>query len=238
MRVIPIAWTVVDLPLLEELTDHRYDTQKAESLGGADDLAEFAGRTCYLSYSRPNPATASNEGYLANIIRQEHFSVLEHGSVSFYVDGVSRAFLAEITRHRHSSPSVTSQRYVDAHNLDWVIPPLVSELPQEDQKEAQQIIDDHQLTSLDAYDRLNELFAKHGYKRKQSREAARAVLPNATESPMVLTGNIRTWRYIISKRHHGAADKEIQAFAKEVLRHLRHITPNSVQDIPDEPFGS
>lgn len=237
MKVVPIAWTVVDLPLLEELVPG-YDTQRAASQGGADDLAEFAGRNCYLSWNRPNPATATNEGYLANIIRQEHYSVLEHGSVSFYVSGISRALLAELTRHRHLSFSVVSQRYVDAHDLDWVVPPIVDELEDDTQELVYSIIDDHQVTSLETYDRLFEIFTKHGYKRKQSREAARAVLTNATESPLVVTGNVHAWRYVISKRYHIAADKEIQAFGKEVLHHLRHIAPNSVQDMGNDPFGS
>ena len=73
-----------------------------------DTLAEFAGRSCYQAWSKPNPATRANKDYLANIIRQQHTSVLEHASASFYITGVSRAFLCELTRHRHLSFSVQS----------------------------------------------------------------------------------------------------------------------------------
>src|ERR1041384_519956 len=44
-----------------------------------DELSEFAGRNCYQSWERPNPATASTGGYIENILRQQHYSVLEHG---------------------------------------------------------------------------------------------------------------------------------------------------------------
>jgi thymidylate synthase (FAD) len=74
-------------------------------------------------------------------------------------------------------------------------------------------------------------------KRKQAREAARCVLPNAAPVDMVVTGNLRAWRDVLGKRHHVAADAEIQEFAKRVLAKLRSIAPNSVQDIPDEPYG-
>jgi thymidylate synthase (FAD) len=54
------------------------------------------------------------------------------------------------------------------------------------------------------------------------------------DTPMVVTGNIRAWRDVLSKRYHIAADREIQGFAEEVLRHLRVLAPNCVQDIGDK----
>src|SRR3954469_20972457 len=92
---------------------------------GGQALAEAAGRACYQSWAKPNPATATNAGYLANILQQQHESVVEHASVSFYVTGVSRSLLAELSRHRHISLSVVSQRYVDESNADMVIPPVL-----------------------------------------------------------------------------------------------------------------
>ena len=51
---------------------------------GGEALAEFAGRACYQSWSKPNPSTATNAGYLRHILEVGHLSVLEHGSVTFY----------------------------------------------------------------------------------------------------------------------------------------------------------
>ena len=58
---------------------------------GGEALAEFAGRACYQSWKKPNPATATNAGYLQHILEVGHYSVLEHGSVTFYVTGASRS---------------------------------------------------------------------------------------------------------------------------------------------------
>ena len=63
-----------------------------------EDVLEFAGRSCYESFNKPNPATAKNKDYLANIIEQGHESVLEHGSVTFYITGVSRSCTHELVR--------------------------------------------------------------------------------------------------------------------------------------------
>ncbi|MGC9439299.1 FAD-dependent thymidylate synthase [Streptomyces sp. WG5] len=199
-----------------------------------DALAEFAGRLCYKSFNRPNPKTARNEDYLRNIIDQGHFSVLEHSSVSFLVRGVSRAFLAELTRHRHLSFSVVSQRYVDYSETEPVIPPAL-----ENSAYGDGLLHGIYYQATQAYEKLVEhLVTREGMKRKQAREAARAVLPNAAPVDMVVTGNLRAWRDVLGKRWHMAADVEICRFAGLVLSHLRDIAPNSFQDVPDEPYGS
>src|SRR4051794_31644263 len=71
---------------------------------GGQALAEFAGRACYQSWGKPNPATATNAGYLRHILEVGHLSVLEHGTVSFYLTGISRSLTHELIRHRHFSP--------------------------------------------------------------------------------------------------------------------------------------
>jgi thymidylate synthase (FAD) len=200
--------------------------------GHADALAEFAGRLCYKSFDRPNPATAANVDYLANILRQQHFSVLEHASATFLVRGVSRALLAELSRHRHLSFSVVSQRYVDYNGTSPVIPPAI-----ENEPDMVAELCDQYAEALVSYDELTARLIRKGYSRKQAREAARAVLPNAAPVDMVVTGNLRAWRDVLGKRHHVAADAEIQRFAALILAELRNVAPNSMQDIPKEPYG-
>lgn len=233
MEVTPIASTMIDENLLGEVTP--YIPHTASDI---DELAEFAGRNCYQSWRRPNPTTAENDGYLANILNMGHESVLEHGSVTFHVADASRAFLAEITRHRHLSFSVLSQRFVDSAQLPAVIPPAVEELEDQHYPLALAMIEEHAYQSQDLYERLTGMLQANGDGRKQAREAARAVLPNCLDSPMVITGNLRAWRDVLRKRHHVAADRELQDFASEVLDCLRKICPHSVQDIPEEPYGS
>lgn len=206
------------------------------SPSAADELAEFAGRNCYRSFHRPNPKTRENKDYLAHIIESGHESVLEHASATFYIEA-SRSVLTELERHRHLSFSVVSQRYVDPTPLGVHWPPVLAKLSDLDRAYAEDTL----LAAKDGADRayaaLMRIFEANGLPRKQAREAARAVLPNMTNSPMVVTGNHRAWRYVIKARWHEAADAEIRELAGELLRQLRKIAPHSYQDIPDVPYS-
>ncbi|OAN37483.1 FAD-dependent thymidylate synthase [Mycolicibacterium iranicum] len=199
--------------------------------GGAA-LVEFAGRACYQSWSKPNPRTATNAAYLRHIIDVGHFSVLEHASVSFYITGVSRSCTHELIRHRHFSYSQLSQRYVPEDDSQVVVPPGIEDDP------------DLLHTFLDAADasratysellaRLEAKLADSGnatLRRKQARQAARAVLPNATETRIVVTGNYRAWRHFIAMRASEHADVEIRRLAIECLRQLIDVAPQVFSD--------
>ena len=95
---------------------------------------------------------------------------------------------------------------------------------------------DHWEASLDLYSLILVRMQAKGIDGKKAREAARAVLPNATPVDFVVTGNLRCWRDVLGKRYHMAADAEIREFATEVLGHLTEIAPHSVQDIPSQPW--
>jgi thymidylate synthase (FAD) len=194
----------------------------AEDADG-DALAEFAGRACYQSWERPNPKTATNQGYLKNIIMMQHYSVLEHGSATFYITGVSRSLTHELVRHRHLSFSQLSQRYVDESDVAFVTPPALSGMT---------IVPLGQLTTdiIQAYKKIVDTLTTVGLSRKEARQAARAVLPNATETKIVVTGNYRAWREFIDKRATLAADVEICALAVEICEQLKTIAPNIFQD--------
>ncbi|AOT24703.1 ThyX-like thymidylate synthase [Mycobacterium phage Stasia] len=238
MKVKLIAATEIDPYVLQELgyTPHPYETAGGIGDFDADELAEFAGRNCYRSFNRPNPATRENEDYLAHILEVGHESVLEHASATFYIEA-SRSVLTELERHRHLSFSVVSQRYVNPVPLGVHVPPALDLLPAEDRQSAEWVLKDSVAKAAQAYDNLEYLFTRNGLPRKQAREAARSVMPNMTNSPMVVTGNHRAWRYVIKARWHEAADREIRALAGELLAQLREIAPNTYQDIPTEPYS-
>ncbi|QBJ04849.1 ThyX-like thymidylate synthase [Mycobacterium phage Elephantoon] len=233
MKVQLIAETAINIP---ELADLGYSVHPLEE-ESADELAEFAGRNCYQSFNRPNPATASNEFYLAHILDVGHESVLEHASATFFIEA-SRSVLTELERHRHLSFSVLSQRYVDPVPFGYHVPPVVEKLPEVARQVASAILQEANWVAAENYDKLLNIFEEQGLPRKQAREAARAVLPNMTNSPMVVTGNHRAWRTVIKARWHAAADAEIRELAGELLTQLREIAPNTYQDIPTTPYGS
>src|SRR5213592_1351562 len=116
-----IAWTQFAVP---------DDVPWSTDADGGQALAEFAGRACYQSWSKPNPSTATNAGYLRHILEVGHLSVLKHGVVTFYLTGVSRSFTHELIRHRHFSYSQLSQRYVPERNAAMVEPGVIAEDPE------------------------------------------------------------------------------------------------------------
>lgn len=213
----------------------------------ADELAEFSGRACYQSWTRPNPKTRENVDYMKHILELAHESVLEHASATFYIEGVSRSLTHELCRHRHLSFSQLSQRYVAEDDAQLVTPPAIESHSRDNGDSPDSFITDvgeawddiesgRILDFRGAYQRLVKSLTDEGLPRKQAREAARAVLPNATETKIVVTGNMRAWRDVLKKRWHVAADAEIRQLAGELLRQLREIAPNTFQDIPGTPY--
>lgn len=204
-------------------------------LYGGSTLVEFAGRACYQSWNRPNINTANNENYIRHILRVGHLSVLEHASATFYVEGVSRSLTHELVRHRHLSFSQLSQRFVNEDRVDgYVTPPLLVDIPDDsdgvDRGLAADVLrrlDDEART---AYSDLVEMLTSRGVNRKQAREAARCVLPNMTETKIVVTGNYRAWRHFINLRATVQADAEIRELALLVLSSLSGIAPNVFSD--------
>ena len=155
---------------------------------GGEALVEFAGRACYQSWDKPNPRTATNAGYLRHILEVGHLSLLEHASVTFYISGISRSCTHELIRHRHFSYSQLSQRFVPEHDSNVVAPPAIVGDP-----ELEDLFAAATDASRAAYtELLAALEAKFAdvpnaiLRRKQARQAARSVLPNATETKIVV----------------------------------------------------
>lgn len=234
MKVTCIASTYFeDLPESVEDTAFGY-MHKGKPFQSGDRLAHFAGRSCYQAWEMPREATSNDEGYLANIISQGHFSVLEHASVTFYVEGVSRNMTHELIRHRHLSYSELSQRYVKMDDSIITIHPTLDKEPFG--VEEWSTVGAVQREAVTAYENLVERLESAGIKGKKAREAARGVIPGGVETAIVVSGNYRAWRDMLQKRYSVHADAEIREFATEVLRQLKEMAPASFQDFPDTPF--
>ena len=223
LKVQAIAWTHFEPP-----ADVPWETD-AE---GGEALAEFAGRACYQSWKKPNPATATNAGYLNHILEVGHLSVLEHGSVTFYLSGISRSLTHELIRHRHFSYSQLSQRYVPEKDAAMVEPDVIASDPELHAKFV--AASEAAVTAYtELLEGLEKKFADVSHatlRRKQARQAARALLPNATETRIVVTGNYRAWRHFVAMRASEHADVEIRELAIACLRELNRIAPNAFAD--------
>lgn len=203
-------------------------------LGDSSDgerLAEFAGRLCYMSQA--NPAGRATRDYIENIKKQRHGSVLEHATYSLLLEGVSRALTHELVRHRAGVAfSQLSQRYVDESEASFVVPPaILGDVALEAQWRSEMERAQAAYVAL-----VQELIERYGWvadrvhRRKMAREAARGVLPNSTETKVVVTANARAWRTILELRAGEGADLEIRRLAVGVVRTLQREAPSFFSD--------
>ncbi len=194
-------------------------------------LAEFAGRLCYMS--QKNPANRGTREYLENIKKQGHGSVLEHANYSLLIEGVSRSLTHELVRHRAGfAYSQLSQRYVDESQAAFVVPPAILG---DDALLAQWTaqMETAQATYIALVEKLMERYgwvADKVHRRKMAREAARGVLPNSTETKIVVTANARAWRTMLELRSSEGAEFEIRRMAVATLRLLQTEAPGFFSD--------
>ena len=166
-----------------------------------------------------------------------HASPIEHASFTFGIEGVSRTFLAQVTRHRIASFSVQSQRYVRLDDFRYVIPPEIEAIPEAKEAFLASMNEDA-ARYLDLVKKLEEghtarLMAE-GMPEKQARakaskqanEDARFVLPNACETKMVVTMNARSLQNFFHLRCCSRAQWEIRALAEEMLRLVYPVAPH------------
>jgi len=182
----------------------------------------IAGRLCYSSVGieelKEKLTQEKIEDILNKIIKSGHLSVLEHASFSFGIEGVSRALLAQLTRHRIASFSVQSQRYVKFNKgIDFVIPPTI----EKDEKLLKQY-NEFLKTSQQYYNK----FIEAGIPA----EDARYVLPNASATKIVMTMNARELRHFFELRCCNRAQWEIRNMACRMLKLAKEVAPILFKD--------
>lgn len=199
-------------------------------------------RQCYSHKTALEVLETESEKYFGNkgkeakrlfrqIVMSKHTSTLEHLNFTFAIEGVSRSLLAQLTRHRHMSFSVQSQRYCKfssdsrSGGFDYVVPDSIKDevVTREidgDTYEAnpKQAFDDMMRTIQEYYDFLRKCGVPA--------EDARAVLPNVATCNLVLTANLRTLLDFYSKRKAGnGAQKEISDLAEELKNRVIEVEP-------------
>jgi thymidylate synthase (FAD) len=191
-------------------------------LSEAAQLCKAAGQLCYMSFGPKRTYNADAARYFHNIMESGHGSVLEHANFSFLFYGISRSVTHELVRHRAGFGfSQLSQRYVSGKVLRFVERPeyqgdaalheaferRIDLAAQDYEQTAQRLLEQQksgvELLSGEARTDL----------RKKVQQAARSVLPNETEAPIVVTGNVRAWRHFLEMRANAHAETEIRALA-------------------------
>ena len=174
--------------------------------------------------------------FLDNLMSLGHESPLEHMSFTFGIEGVSRSFLAQITRHRIASYSVKSQRYVKEGQFEFITPPEIAA-----DERASEIFQNAMRQDMEQYNELTDILkAKHtkafleqGLEQKVAErkaekkaiEDARYVLPNSCETKMVATFNARSLLNFFRHRCCERAQWEIRDCAVQMLKLVREVAP-------------
>lgn len=179
-------------------------------------VIERAGRTSYQSFEKEGEGT--ERSFIKMLLKRGHHSVLEHGWATFRIKEISRALSHQFVRHRIASFTQKSQRYVDESNFSWITPPSISQNPS-----AVKIYEELMKKAREAYRKLKEMGIKS--------QDARYILPNATETEIVITANMREWRHIIQLRGDPSSQWEIRKLAINILKVLKEHCPTIFCDM-------
>lgn len=190
-------------------------------------LIASAAKLCYSNsniddiyeHNKSNPT--DNAEFINKLIDMGHESPLEHATITFGIENVSRALLAQITRHRIATFSVQSQRYVKNTKKEYYTPEEIA-----NNKLAKYIYDECINNCFDKYNNIVDLLIKDGLTEKEAIENARCVLPNAALTKLLMTMNIRSLHNFFKLRTCKRAQKEIRYIALEMLRLSRAIAPS------------
>lgn len=210
-------------------------------LNETEAIVKRAGQACYGSYGdgRSKNTEEGCKRYLDNIKKQKHGSVIEHPHITIFIYGVSRSLTHELVRHRIvDGPSQLSQRYVDGKVLRFVERPEYQNF-QPLHRTFENWIENSAREYSDRRLLLNEFFIESRpefvkmsatEKRKAQNQAARACLPNETETHIYFTANLRSWRFIDELRSSEYAELEIRNLAIRTFLCLYFVAPNIFSD--------
>jgi thymidylate synthase (FAD) len=236
--------SVDDAELDRFLADHGI-TWESDSEVAAEVLTETAGRVCYLSFAKPRPG--GNSAYLTHIKEVGHGSVTEHAVWNLLLTGVSRSLTHELVRHRAGFGfSQLSQRYVDESVAEYVEPDIIARDPELHAIWLESVKQSHAAYCNLAEKLASKMMPAHGYgggvrlgppairdsteRRKAARQAARSVLPNATETKIFVTANARALRHFLEMRGSRHAEPEIRKVAVAILGVLQKESANLFGD--------
>ena len=196
---------------------------------GEDDasaIIETSARLCYMSFGRGRKDIADS---ITNLLTFKDGSVFEHVNYGFVITGVSLSLTHELVRHR--AGFAYSQRYVDESGGSFIVPPVFKQIDDDDASDIlagafTQADEDYQAL-VEELDRAlpKEGFGRATERRKAIRQAARAVLPNATETKIFVTANVRAWRHFIEMQPSQFADIVIRRLGIRILRIIQAEAP-------------
>lgn len=212
------------------LQDVETSWQATSEANEAENIVEVAGRVCYMSFGEQQSPRTNSE-YIRNLIAMGHESVLEHVNWTFLITGVSRAFTHQLVRHRTGFAfSQLSQQYHDEVDATFVEPGQLHRFPQalKAWQEAMKVARNSYREILDTLEK-DEATLLGGLSQKEARRAirsaARSVLPNATETKIIVTANARALRHFLDVRGSIPGDEEMRCLSYKLLQALKNDAP-------------
>ncbi len=211
----------------------------ASPLPSGTQLCKVAGQLCYASFTPKRTKNENAPRYFQNIKDSGHGSVLEHANFSFLFYGISRSVTHELVRHRAGMAySQLSQRYVSGTVLRFVERPEYQDDPELHtlfERRIDRAAHDYEAIAegLVARQKQGSTILSADARtdlRKKVQQTARSVLPNETEAPIVVTGNVRAWRHFMEMRANPHAETEIRALAFRAYLCLAAIEPILFED--------
>lgn len=204
-------------------------------------LIACAAKLCYSSVGAEKLAQGLTDEKVSSFVNMlaeiGHESPIEHVTFTFAIEGVSRALLAQLTRHRLASYSVQSQRYVKKLDFSYVLPPEIEAIPEAKEEFIKAMNSDmihyEKITSI-LKEKHKKYFIDLGkddktadrMAEKKAIEDARYVLPNACETKLICTFNARSLLNFFSHRCCNRAQWEIRELAIHMLRLVSKAAPN------------
>lgn len=199
-----------------------------------ENVVVAAAKVCYSSKTLDEIVAEAisndvEESYIGGLVDRGHESPLEHLSFTFAVEGISRACLAQLTRHRIASYSVRSQRYVKSEDFEYITPP--------DIKADESLCKAYDKCMENAFEeylymtsKLETKYKADGLSDRQAEkkaiEDARFLFPNATSTQLVMTMNARSLLNFFKLRCCNHAQWEIRDLAWEMLKQCKEVAPN------------
>ena len=178
-------------------------------------------RAAKMCYGRPEAADGMSYeeslAFLKKLIDLEHESVLEHSVFVFEVDGISRACLQELARHRHISLSVKSTRWVLKEHQEMYTPPALNEKMREFYKE-------YMYHALNIVENIRDEYGN---------DVAKYFLPEGFTTRLIITANLRQLRHMWKVRHSPKALEEFRNLMEALVVTLDPITDELVTHIKE-----
>lgn len=180
-----------------------------------EEVVNKAARLCYYKGDIEDLLGESNVNLIGKLVEMNHLTPLEHVSFTFGIEGISRACSHQLVRHRIASYSQQSQRYVSMNDFKYIIPPKI-----QNNSDALEIYNQIIHCIKKAYNKLYDILGE------EAKEDIRYLLPNATETKIVVTMNARSLLNFFNLRLCNRAQWEIRSLAKKMLELCMEVAPN------------